>query len=199
MQEVVLGPASAPSEAAYFGVLTSSPEESLEHARKSVASSPSGSSTFSAVNGRNTPGHTRSSVTHFEYSDSALWSDRGLIEKAHSTFDAKVDWRETHWPNSPNQAPATFLLELATLLKQRARRAEGRYVYNEQEYVLRLEAPPTGRNHERLVLVRGITRNLGTGHETPFRLWLEDAGESVVPVRIEFQPRSFLRLTFESV
>jgi hypothetical protein len=199
MQEVVLGPASAPSEAAYFGVLTSSPEESLEHARKSVAASPSGSSTFSAVNGRNTAGHSRSSLTHFEYSDSVLWSDRGLIEKAHSTFDGKVDWRETTWPNSPGHTPATFLLQLSALLKQRGRRAEGRYVYNEQEYVMQLETPQTGRDRERLVPVRGMTRNLRTGHETPFRLWLEEADNSVAPVRIEFQPRSFLRLTFESV
>ena len=199
IQEVVLGPASAPSEAAYFGVLTSSPEESLEHARKSVAAPPSGLSVFSAVSGRNTAGHSRSAVTHFDYADSAIWSDRGLIEHAQSTFDAKVDWRETSWPNSPNQAPPTFLFQLATLLKQRARHAEGRYVYNEQEYLLELEAPQTGHERERLLLVHGKTHNLRTGHEVLFRLWLEDAADSIVPVRIEFQPRSFLRLTFEAL
>lgn len=197
IQEVVLGPASAPSEATYFGVLTSSPEESLEHARKSVATKSSGLSTFSAVKGRNITGHSRSAVTHFDYADSALWSDRGLIEKAQSTFEAKVDWRETSWPNPPDRAPATFLLQMATLLKQKARRAEGRYVYNEQEYLLHLEILPSGR--DRLTPVRGMTRNLHTGHETPFRVWLDEATDSVVPVRIEFQPRSFLRLTFESV
>jgi len=197
IQEVVLGPATAPSDATYFGVLTSSPEESLEHARKSVATKSSGLSTFSAVNGRNTPGHSRSAITHFDYADSALWSDRGLIEKAHSTFEAKVEWRETSWPNLPNQAPATFLFQMATLLKQRARRAEARYVYNEQDYLLELEAQQPGR--DLLAPVRGMTRNLHTGHETPFRLWLDESNDSIVPVRIEFQPRSFLRLTFESV
>lgn len=45
--------------------------------------------------------------------------------------------------------------------------------------------------------VRGKIRNLGTGRETVFRLWLED-DSSIVPVRFEFQPRSFLRLTFEA-
>jgi hypothetical protein len=197
IQEVVLGAASAPSEATYFGVLTSSPEESLEHARKSVAAPPSGRSIFSAVSGHNTAGHSRSAITHFDYAASAIWSDRGLIEHAQSTFDANVDWRETSWPNSPHQAPATFLFQLATLLKRRARRAEGRYVYNEQEYLLELEALQTGR--ERLAPVRGMTRNLRTGHEVNFRLWLEDAADSIVPVRIEFQPRSFLRLTFEAL
>lgn len=199
IREVVLGPDSSPSEAAYFGVLTSSPEESLEHARKSVAAPPSGRSIFSAVNGRNTAGHSRSAVTHFEYSAGAIWSDRGLIEQAQSTFHADVNWRENSWPNLPNQTPPTFLFQLATLLKQRTRRAVGRYVYDEQEYVLELEAPQTGADRERLLPVRGKIRNLRTGRETLFRLWLESGSDSIVPVRIEFQARSFLRLTFEAL
>ena len=197
IQEVVLGPGSAPSQATYFGVLTSSPEESLEHARKSVAAAPSGTSMFSAVNGRHTAGHSRSAVSHFDYTDSAIWSDRGLIEHAQSTFDANVDWRETNWPSSLNLTPPTFLFQLATLLKQRARRAEGRYVYNEQEYLLELESTQPGR--DRLLQVRGMIRNLHTEQEVPFRLWLENGVDSIVPVRIEFQPRSFLRLTFEAL
>ncbi len=199
IREVVLGPDSSPSEAAYFGVLTSSPEESLEHARKSVAAPPSGRSIFSAVNGRNTAGHSRSAVTHFEYATAAIWSDRGLIDQAQSTFHGNVDWRENSWPNSPDQTPPTFLFQLATLLKQRSRRAVGRYVYNEQEYLLELEAPPTGGDRERLLLVRGKIRNLRTGYQALFRLWLEGGSDSIVPVRIEYQARSFLRLTFEAL
>jgi len=101
--------------------------------------------------------------------------------------------------NSPNQAPPTFLFQLATLLKQRSRRAVGRYVYNEREYLLELDAPQTGRDRERLLPVRGKIRNLRTGYETLFRLWLETTSDSIVPVRFEFQPRSFLRLTFEAL
>jgi hypothetical protein len=199
IREDVVGPASAPGESAYFGVLTASPEESLEHARKSVATGPSGRSTFSAVSGRNTVGHSRSAITHFEYASGAIWSDRGLIDQAQSAFQAKIDWRETTWPNSPKQAPPTFLLQLATLLKQKTRHATGRYVYNEQEYLLDLEAPQAGRDREGLRVIRGMIRNLSTRHETLFRVWLEDASDSIVPVRIEFQARSFLRLTFEAL
>ena len=199
IREVVVGADSSPSEATYFGVLTSSPEESLEHARKAVAAPPSGRSIFSAVNGRNTAGHSRSAVTHFEFSAGAIWSDRSLIEQAQSTFHANVNWRETSWPNSPNQTPPTFLFQLAALLKQRSRRGAGRYVYNEQEYLLELEAPQAGRDSQRPLPVRGQIRNLRTGYETPFRLWLDNSSDSVVPVRFEVQPRSFLRLTFEAL
>jgi hypothetical protein len=180
-------------------VLSSSPEESLDHARKSVDAQPAGRGIFAAANGRHTAGHSRSAVTHFEYSIGALWSDRGLIEQAQSTFHAGVNWRETSWPNSPGQAPPTFLLQLAIQLKQRSRRSVGRYVYNEQEYQLDLDWPQAGRNRERLLPVRGKIRNLRTGYETLFRLWLEEASDSLVPVRFEVQPRSFLRLTFEAV
>ena len=82
-----------------------------------------------------------------------------------------------------------------TLLSKRTRAARGRYVYSEQEYLLTLETQQLGRGRERLVAVRGKIRNLRTGRETSFRLWLED-DSSIVPVRFEFQPRSFLRLTF---
>ena len=188
----------APSEVTYFGVLSSSPEETLEHARKSVETTSNASSIFSAVSGRHTPGHTRSAVTHFEYAAGALWSDRGLIEHAQSTFHENVVWRETAWPKSPDQAPLTFLHQLATLLRQHARRASGRYVYNEQEFLLELDAA-AALDHDHLRVVRGKIRNLHTGKENLFRVWLQDAPDAIVPVRIEYQARSFLRLTFEAV
>jgi hypothetical protein len=183
--------------AEYFGVMTSSPEESLEHARKSVDGPVAASSAYSAVSGCNTACHSRSAVTHFEYGSTAMWSDRGLIDHAQSTFRGPVAWRETSWPNAKNQPPSTFLLELATLLKQRTRRASGRYVYNEQEYALELETANPGK--DRLVPVHGKIRNLHTGKENLFRVWLEEGSGSIVPVRIEYQARSFLRLTFEAV
>ena len=199
MREVVLGPAATPSEIAYSGVLTSSPEETLEHARKLVAAPPPGRSVFSAVSGRNTAGHSRSAITHFDFDAGAAWSDRALIDRAKATFDGNAIWRETSWPDSPGQAPPTFLYQLATLLRKRSRSAAGRYVYGEQEYLLGLEALQPSRGRERLLTVRGKIRNLRTGSETPFRLWLDEASDSIVPVRFEFQPRSFLRLTFEAL
>ena len=84
-----------------------------------------------------------------------------------------------------------------TLLNKGIRTATGRYVYSEQEYLLTLERQQPSSSPERLVAVRGKIRNLRTGRETSFRLWLEH-DSSIVPIRFEFQPRSFLRLTFEA-
>ena len=196
MREIAAGPAAAPSDISYFGVLTSSPEESLESARKS-SDPPAGSSVFDAVSGRNTVGRSRSAISKFDFASSAVWSDQPLIDRAQSLFHGDVKWRDTSWPNLPQEAPPTFLLQIASLFKQRAKRASGRYVYNEQEYLLELEAQAPAR--DRLLPFRGKIRNLRTGYETKFKVWLEDGSESIVPLRIEFQPRSFLKLTFEAV
>ena len=144
IREVVLGPGSNPAEAEYFGVLTASPEESLGHARRSIETPPAGRSLFSAVNGRHIPGRSRSAVTHFEFATDADWSDHGLIEKAQSTFHSNVEGARRSWPNSSNHVPPTFLFQLANLLGQRAKRASGVYVYNEQEYLL--SSPRRGRS-----------------------------------------------------
>jgi hypothetical protein len=201
MQEVVRESDRNPVDVTYFGVLTSSPEESLEHARKAVETPASGRSLYSAVSGHNTQGQSRSAITHFELPSSANWSDQRLIDAAHATFKENVQWRETSWPAAKNQTPPTFLLELAALLGQSTRRSAGRYVYNEQEYLLELDRPQQGKpvGKERLLPVHGKIRNLRTGVQTPFVVWMEDSPGSIIPVRIEYQPRAFLRLVFESV
>jgi hypothetical protein len=199
MRETVWGPEASPSQIGYSGVLSSSPEESLEHARQSVTTAPeSGRVSFGAVMGSNSAGRSRSATARFEFDAGAVWSDRALINQAHSLFDGNVNWRETSWPNLPTQAPPTFLYQLVTLLRKRTHSAAGRYVYSEQEYALTLERREPSGDREGLVTVRGKVRNLRTGRETAFRLWLDD-DSSVVPVRFEFQPRSFLRLTFRAV
>ena len=196
MREVAHGSGSVPTETDYFGVLTSSPEESLESARKSAGEPPKGVSVFAAVTGRHTAGHSRSALAKFEFPSDAQWSDRALIEKSQAAFAPTTEWRETAWPALPKQPPPTFLQQLEALLKQRTK-CSGMYVYNEQEYSLELGAPQQGA--DRLLAVKGEIRNRRTGERTNFRVWLESASNSAVPVRIEFQPRSFLRLTFESL
>jgi len=178
--------------------MTSSPEESFERARKAIDGPQAGRSAYSVISGRHTPGRSRSALTHFEFPSDARWSDQRLIDQAQAELRAGVTWRESAWPE-PNSVPSGFLAELAALLKQRSRHAVGRYVYNEQEYSLELDSAGQGAGAARLLHVNGKVRNLRTGRQTPFQVWMEPAPGSIVPVRIDFQPRSFLRLTFEAV
>ncbi len=186
MREISRAPGAAPAETEYFGVMTSSPEESLDNARKSVDATPGARSLFVAVKGRHAAGRSRSALAQFEFASDAAWSDRGLIETSQSAFSPASVWRENAWPKWPEQPPPTFLFQLEALLKQRAKRI-GTYIYNEQEYQIELAAP---QQSDHLLAVKGSIRNQRTGIRTAFRVWLENTPGSVVPVRIEFQPRS---------
>ena len=163
-----------------------------------MAASPNGRSLFTAVKGRHTAGRSRSTLAQFEFPSDAPWSDPGLIEKSESAFGPASVWRESSWPKWPDQPPPTFLFQLEAQLKQK-QKSSGMYVYNEQEYLLELGPRQQGSPPDRLLSIKGSVRNQRTGSRTAFRLWLEDSADSVVPVRIEFQPRSFLRLTFEAL
>jgi hypothetical protein len=66
---------------------------------------------------------------------------------------------------------------------------------------LELDAPQLGKpgaKADRLLPVHGKIRNRRTGGLTTFSVWMEDSPGSIVPKRIEYQPRSFLRLVFEA-
>lgn len=202
IREVVREANSVPVEARYFGVLTApASDESLDHAKKAAAQPQSGPSVYNAVRGQNTPGDSRSAVAHFELSSAAQWFDRRLIEAAEAAFQENPEWRQTSWPKAGSQTPPTFLFELARLLREREPRGVGRYVYNEQEYRLEIDRTQRATAEDQaagLRPVHGKIRNLRTGSQNTFTLWLDEASGSIVPIRIEYQPRSFLRLVFEA-
>jgi hypothetical protein len=65
-------------ETEYFGVLTYSPEGSLDK-RPEIGDRPAQRpSAFAAVNGRHTAGRSRSALAQFEFSSEASWSDPRL-------------------------------------------------------------------------------------------------------------------------
>jgi hypothetical protein len=45
--------------------------------------------------------------------------------------------------------------------------------------------------------MNGTTTETGTRQSTPFEIWFEKGDASGLPVRIEFHPKSFLKLVFE--
>ena len=49
-----------------------------------------------------------------------------------------------------------------------------------------------------VVRVTGRLRREAGGKETEFRLWIPSGAERPLPLRIEYQAKSYLRLVFES-
>ena len=210
IHEVVKERHAALSEAAYFGVLTSSPEESLEEGRRSLARSAGKWNEYTAIDGHSRNGFTRSAVAHFRLPSGGREKAR-IVEEARAKFQvSRPAWRENQWPvKSDADAPPTFLYSLLRAIQRPQRVSESWYVYSERSYRLRIEKIPDRQQGERfaelgltsrpdcIIEVRGRTREDRSGHQTTFRLWIEDGPANALPLRIEFQPRSYLRLSFE--
>lgn len=211
IREVVRERSATLTEAAYFGVLTSSPEETLEEGRRSLRKTGEKWNDYTAIDGRSRSGLTRSTVAHFRLPSSGK-ADLGVIAEARANFQtSRPPWRENHWPGATErEAPPTFLYALMRAVRLPGRTSESWYVYSERSYRLHLEKE-TDRQQgqrfaelgltsrpERVLEVRGRIRPERGGNQTTFRLWIEDGLATAIPLRIEFQPRPYLRLVFEA-
>jgi hypothetical protein len=210
IHEAVIEQGAALSEAAYFGVLTSSPEETLVEGRRSLGKSAGRWNEYTAIDGHSRCGLTRSAVTHFRLPSSGAPNTRIIGEARASLQASRATLRESQWTGHPaGQAPPTFLYTLMRALQLRQRTSDSWYVYSERSYSLRLEKEPDRQQGlhfaergltsrpEHIIQVRGRIREERSGRQTTFRLWIEEGPANALPLRIEFQPRSYLRLSFE--
>jgi hypothetical protein len=118
-------------------------------------------------------------------------------------------------PNRPPEfrangaIPAPFLHALAEALRS-PDREQTQYVYSGRLYRMWMRHAadahaaayfcergiiPTGAS---VVRVAGKVRRAAGGKETEFRVWIEDGAAQPVPLRIDFQPKPYLRLVFEA-
>jgi len=194
IREVVEERDSTPVHAALLGIMSDSPEQSVRAARGALESSQA-AQRFVAIDSALSPGRTRSRVARFDSLPGAALLDARLPEQARRSFQSGAcAWRHTEWmETSDGRAPLTFLYAILKAVEANAAVTESSYVFNEDRFQMRLEAAPD----KGLALMRGtvvnVTRRL---RPCTFQFWMDSSGN--LPVRIEFQPRSFLRLTLES-
>jgi hypothetical protein len=194
------------AESIYFGLMTASPEESAAEARKALHQE-TREQMYTAIEGRIAPGDVETVTSHFMAPArlSVAQNDDLLAMARHALSDAPPKTAEF----DPHGAPRpTFLQALAALLQDPSSTAT-RYVYNARLYSLTLRRSPDPKatayfREARLVppgstVIRAegrLCREVG-GKEIDFQVWVEE-GARPLPLRIEYQPKSYLRLTFEA-
>ena len=194
------------AECLYFGLMTASPEETAEEARQSLHPK-SKEAAYTAIDGHLDGAGMETVIAHF--TAPANWSvanRNDLVQLARTALAA-----------TPSRTPEgdargeirPFLVTLADALRQAAP-AQARFVYGGRFYRLSLQRSPdpktTGSFRQRglldvgkqLVRVSGKLRRESGGKETDFRLWVEDGAAQPLPLRIEYQARSYLRLIFDA-
>jgi hypothetical protein len=210
LQEVVIERDERVAETAYFGALVSTTDEDFEHASKSLGKPDKDQIIYKAIDGGSEAGRSRSAVTRFQFPSHYKWPEHGaLAQAARSNFRPdQAQWRETKW-TPKTDVPPLFLHAVMKAAKSSERRFEGFYVYGEKRYHLKIEKTPDEKQTRdftargliskkaRVVSIHGKTTQEPNGKPNTFQLWMEDVPEATLPLRFEYQPRPFLRLSFE--
>ncbi len=191
IQEAVVEEAPGkPAECAWLAFMTTSQEKNLDQAKKALEAS-GAMVPYSASQGYGKQGRFRSRVDRLEFSSKYTWRNiERLVEEARGTMNSLTG---DEAPAGEGGRPATFLYLVRRAMLDSRTRTSSLLVFNGKEFQLDAEKTPDGK----LTRLNAMLTEKKTGIRTPFRLWFE-AGQDGLPVRFEYQAKSFLRLTFEA-
>jgi hypothetical protein len=192
------------AEAIYFGLMTASSEESADEARKALHSTAS-QVAYTAVDARIQSHSTETATAHFMAASALSAGHRTQLERMARQALAAAP-RESVGLTPGGETPP-FLQAMAQLLRQ-PNGGESQYIYNGRLYRLRLRraADPKAGEYFRkrglasgpVIAVDGKLQRASGGKPIDFRLWVDESAAHPIPLRIEYQPKSYLRLAFEA-
>jgi hypothetical protein len=192
--EVVSSGAESAPTASYFGFLTVSEEADLAEARRSLdAGHPTAA--FSVIAGQ------VGRVSLCRLARFSAPAELGWPQWSTLLAGALEAIRSPRLICQDAAGAGPFLHAVREAIDSPASHRSQRFVYG--GYAHRLEtakrpAPHLAERYGRPVLVlSGAVHSGRTGNKSRFKLWLEDDPAATLPLRIELQPRSFLRLSFE--
>lgn len=190
-------------EAEYFGFMTSFQAEGVDQARRVLSQMEQGAVRFSASEGARTPQQCWSRTASFEApppADPRSWGR--LAERARHALG------RTTAASADPQPAGTLLHTLYRFAGEAGSRATADYLFNGRRYRVEMEKSRDAAAGRQLA-ARGLTRNVGRAMKLSGKAWLPPngspigsavwyaAGEPQNVLRIEWQPRPFLRLHFE--
>ncbi len=201
--ELVKLQAGAPPEAGYFGFMTRSEEKSLSEAARSLNAS-AGVVDVSAIRGELCNGHHRARLAITPLAPDARWAvwQNCLAEVARSL--AQDPAGEIHADREVHGC--TFLHTVRQVLMDTRPRGETPFLYgrNPRRLVWRREPDrkaaaefasrrliAAGRD---VIRLDAATVDDATHRKSVFAIWYDPEARPCLPLRIELQPRSFLRL-----
>lgn len=179
-------------ETSYLIFMTSSPEKTLDQAHRSLRAS-SDAITLSVAHGRSTRDRQSASLEHVNLPGHATWMDGPELAD-------NLQPQTSGWPlkeQAQSEAVATFLFAVRQAVRagQPTRRCP--FVHNGSRYALEMTTagPQSGMQGTKTFCGR-FRKELETA-STDFTLWYGGHDPSLLPMRFDFRPKSFLRLTFE--
>jgi hypothetical protein len=184
----------------------------LEEARAAIDQSQQ-EAIFSAVRGETRRGAYSARFTRFLSREAVNWRFwRKVADAAEKSFDGEClsNREERGVPGNPDTVLPTLLYSLLRVRENGFSPMRTTFIYGSVQRSLETSSEPDAKMGEKLhqrgvvanarsvVHMTGTTRNPKTGAKTRFSVWWDRDSASPVPVRIELEPKSFLRLAFEA-
>lgn len=211
IEEVVVEQGHVPAEAAYFGVMTSSPEDDFGSARGALGEASKDKAYFAGIDGYLKSAKSVSTEAAFLSSGKYTWYGHPplaeMMKKALADHSSSV--KEKSQANPSWDIPITFLYSVAKALRQPTGKRMTNYIYHGQEFSLETEREKDSKKGEgfveaglvkdasKVVRLEGRSKHLATNSKSSFTIWQDESDSSGLPLRFEFTPRSFLKLSFE--
>jgi hypothetical protein len=198
-----------PVESAWLAFMTTSKEANLDQAKRALEASGE-MAPYSASQGYGFRGRFRSRVDRLEFPSRYTWRDiTDLVEKARGSMTALSGEEPRAGSNRPEKA-ATFLYLVRQAILDRNPRTTSSLIFNAREFQLETQKESDAAATEHfagkklvpadgsVIRINAVLTEKKTGIRTPFRVWCEAGADRCLPLRFEYQARSFLRLTFEA-
>jgi hypothetical protein len=196
-----------PAECAWLAFMTTSKENNLDQAKKALEASGS-TVPYSASQGYGRTGSFTSRLDRLEFPSRYTWRDiNPLVEKARAAMGAG-DGAEADGASEEQAGTFLYMVRQATL--DARPRTTSALVFNNKQFRMdarkEFDASSTAYFASRNVIsaagkvtrLEAVLTNKVSGEKTPFRLWFEAGAGPALPLRFEYQAKSFLRLTFEA-
>lgn len=181
---------STPAGSTYFGFMTASGEDSFAEAQRALESPAGDDAKYTAISGAVRPGRAECRTVKFLFPAKYDWGRWDELYPLASKAFAQASSHGQAMMETPREASHSFLHTLTSHMEAGPGVHARAFVYGNKEMFLQSKIQQDGN----LLRLEGKTflANKTLSH---FRLWYH-AGESV-PVRMDVQVKSYLRLTFE--
>lgn len=189
-QEVVHEVNGVVVESAYLCFMTSSPERNQDQAWRAFVD-PSRVLNLALARGAATPASYRWTLEHVPAPAGTTWVDFPLLmETLRSAAPGTPEFAANE---RADRAFPTFLHAVRKAMACGCPRSRCTFMHNAKLYDLQTSMSPAGA----MMLLTGHIVEQDSRSQSEFRVWFAPSDASGLPFRIEFRPRSFLRLVFE--
>ncbi len=196
-EETILEGGAGVESAQYFGFMTASNERDLGEAKRALQNGEA--TTYTAIRGQIGRGRLENRLLKIRDLPASGWANRERLKQVIQARLADETNREAELLTAvmAEEPWSPFLNAMRCAMEGREAEQTCRFVHNGKPHRLRTTKKKLEAAGQ--MEMEGQIHDGGGKQLSQFKVWFEENGVERGPVRFEFRPRTFLRLSFERV